>query len=61
MSKRPRGLLPGWQPRTPRQKGILADLIERYEQHRREDTLPRTGRGVSYDLRPEGMGNGVTY
>jgi hypothetical protein len=61
MSKRPRGALPGWQPRTPRQAGILADLLARYRQHRREDTLPRSGRGMFYDLRPAGLGNGVTY
>ena len=61
MSVRPRGPLPDWKPRTPRQEGILADLIARYEQHEREDTLPRGGRGIFYDLRPDGMGNGITY
>jgi hypothetical protein len=61
MSRRPRGALPGWQPTTARQKGILADLVARYQQHHREDTLPRGGNGIFYDLRPRGMGNGVTY
>jgi hypothetical protein len=61
VSKRPRGALPGWQPRTPRQAGILADLLARYQQHQREDTLPRSGRGMFYDLRPHGLGNGITY
>jgi hypothetical protein len=61
MSKRPRGPLDGWQPTTTRQKGILTDLIARFEQHRDEDTLPRGPRGIFYDLRPNGMGNGITY
>ena len=62
MSVRPRGPLPGWRPSTPRQIGILADLVARYQQHRDEDTLPRGPRGIFYDLRPGGMGgNGVTY
>jgi hypothetical protein len=61
MSTRPRGAMPGWQPRSVRQKAILADLIARYQQHYDEDTLPRGGRGIFYDLRPNGMGNGVTY
>src|SRR5215472_10919595 len=61
MGRRPRGPLEGWEPTTARQKGILADLIARYEQHRDEDALPRGGRGMFYDLRPDGMGNGVTY
>jgi hypothetical protein len=61
MSKRPRGALPGWKPSRPRQAGILADLEARYRQHYEEDTLPRGGRGMFYDLRPGGIGNGVTY
>jgi hypothetical protein len=61
MGVRPRGPLPDWKPRTPRQRGILADLVARYEQHRAEDTLPRGPRGIFYDLRPNGMGNGVTH
>jgi hypothetical protein len=61
MSKRPRGSLPNWKPSTTRQKGLLADLITRYQQHADEDTLPRGPRGIFYDLRPNGMGNGLTY
>jgi hypothetical protein len=61
MSKRPRGPQPNWEPTTDRQKAILADLVARYAQHAREDTLPRSGRGMFYDLRPHGKGNGVTY
>lgn len=61
MGQRPRGPQPGWQPRTERQIGILADVLARYRQHEREGTLPRGGRGIFYDLRPGGMGNGVTY
>lgn len=53
--------MPDWQPSTPRQKAILADLIARYEQHDREGTLSRGPRGIFYDLRPSGMGNGVAY
>lgn len=61
MAKRPRGPLPSWKPTTPRTTGIVADLIARFAQHDREDTLPRGPRGIFYDLRPNGMGNGVTY
>jgi hypothetical protein len=61
MGKRPRGPLLKWEPRTPRQIGVLADLVARYAQHVAEDTLPRGGRGMFYDLRPAGMGNGITY
>jgi hypothetical protein len=61
MAIRPRGPLPGWQPSRPRQRAILADLQARYDQHRREGTWPRGGRGIFYDLRPAGMGNGVHY
>jgi hypothetical protein len=61
MTARPRGPQRDWQPRSPRQQGILADLIARYRQHEQEGTLPRGGRGIFYDLRPNGMGNGVTY
>jgi hypothetical protein len=59
MSVRPRGPLPDWRPTTPKQKAVLADLIARYKQHEREDTLPRGPRGIFYDLRPNGMGNGL--
>jgi hypothetical protein len=58
---RPRGPQPHWRPTTRRQKGILADLVARYRQHEADDTLPRGPRGIFYDLRPHGMGNGVTY
>jgi hypothetical protein len=61
MSVRPRGPQRGWRPTAPRQVGILLDLRARYEQHQREGTLPRGGRGIFYDLRPNGMGHGVTY
>jgi hypothetical protein len=61
MGVRPRGPQPGWMPTAPRQAGILRDLVARYQQHQREGTLPRGGRGIFYDLRPNGMGNGVTY
>jgi hypothetical protein len=61
MGKRPRGPQPDWRPTAPRQVGILRDLVERYRQHQQEGTLPRGGRGIFYDLRPNGMGNGVTY
>jgi len=58
---RPRGPQPGWRPTTARAQGILADVLARYAQHNREGTLPRGARGIFYDLRPGGMGNGVTY
>jgi hypothetical protein len=61
MGARPRGPQRAWRPKSPRAQGILADLIARYQQHNREGTLPRGGRGIFYDLRPNGMGNGVTY
>jgi hypothetical protein len=61
MPTRPRGPLNGWQPTSTRQRAILADLTARYQQHDREDTLPRSGRGIFYDLRPAGLGHGVTY
>lgn len=61
MAIRPRGPQPAWYPTAPRQVGILKDIIARYQQHEREGTLPRGGRGIFYDLRPNGMGNGVTY
>jgi hypothetical protein len=61
VGKRPRGRLPGWKPTTARQAGILADLLARYQQHAGEGTLPRSSRGIFYDLRPHGMENGVSY
>jgi hypothetical protein len=61
MSIRPKGPALNWRPRTDRQRAILADVIDRYRQHEAEDTLPRSGRGIFYDLRPSGFGRGVTY
>jgi hypothetical protein len=43
---------------------VRADIFDRLMQHSREDTLPRGGRGLFYDLRPSGIpGNprGVIY
>ncbi len=61
MSDRPRGPLPNWQPTTERQIAICADVLARYRQHEKAGTLPRGPRGIFYDLRPGGMGNGATY
>ena len=60
-SVRPRGPMPKWKPNRARQAGILADVIARYQQHAQAGTLPRGPRGIFYDLRPNGMGYGVTY
>ena len=51
-------------PRSPKADAVVADLLDRLNQHAAEDTLPRGGRGLFYDLRPHGMpGNsrGVIY
>jgi hypothetical protein len=66
VSVRTRGPLPDWEPdpaspRQARQAAILADLLDRLAQHGAEDTLPRSPRGLFYDLRPHGMGHGITY
>jgi hypothetical protein len=61
MSKRPRGPQPDWQPTTERQKAILADVLAVYQEHYANGTLPRGPRGIFYDLRPNGRGNGATY
>jgi hypothetical protein len=61
VSVRPRGPLVGWQPTTPRQRAILADLIDRYDQHHDERTLPRGSRGMFYDLRPHGLAHDLSY
>jgi hypothetical protein len=61
VGQRPRGPQPEWRPTSPRAAGILADVLARYAQHEQEGTLPRGGRGIFYDLRPNGLGNGVTY
>jgi hypothetical protein len=61
-SKRARGRIdPSKVATTPLAEAVLADLIARFAQHKAEDTLPRGPRGIFYDLRPNGMGNGVTY
>jgi hypothetical protein len=61
MGKRPRGPLPDWRPQPGFQAALLADVIERLEQHDREGTLPRSPRGLFYDLRPSGFSRGITY
>jgi hypothetical protein len=61
MGKRPRGPMPGWQPRTPKAIAVLADLVAVYDQHHAQGTLPRGPRGAFYDCRPTGHGNGITY
>jgi hypothetical protein len=62
---RDRGCIPfGNLPRSPKAETVCADILDRLRQHAAEDTLPRGGRGLFYDLRPHGMpGNprGVTY
>src|SRR5262245_44448505 len=62
MAVRTKGPLPaGWEPRSPKRRAVLADVLERYEQHEREGTLQRGGRGIFYDLRPNGRGRGIVY
>lgn len=61
MSKRPRGPMLDWEPRTARTQAIVQDLIAAYSEHHEAGTLPRGPRGIFYDLRPAGRGNGVTY
>ena len=61
MGIRPKGPQVGWIPASEFQQAVLADILARMQQHRDEDTLPRSPRGLFYDLRPHGMGNGVTY
>jgi hypothetical protein len=62
MSVRPKGPLPPrWEPASPKRRAVLADVLDRYRQHYEEDTLPRDGRGIFYDLRPRGRGRGITY
>lgn len=62
---RPRGcILFEELPRSPKAEAVRADILDRLRQHEAEDTLPRGGRGLFYDLRPHGLpGNprGVTY
>jgi hypothetical protein len=52
---------PGWRPADPIGIALMNDIIARLNQHSREDTLPRSPRGLFYDLRPSGMGHGLTY
>jgi hypothetical protein len=40
---------------SPKARAVQADIIERLLQHEREGTLPRSPRGLFYDLRPNGM------
>jgi hypothetical protein len=62
---RPRGcILFGDLPRSPKAESVRADILDRLRQHAAEDTLPRGGRGLFYDLRPHGMPSnprGVIY
>jgi hypothetical protein len=49
---------------SPKAEAVRADILERLHQHVAEDTLPRGGRGLFYDLRPHGMPDnprGITY
>jgi len=59
---RPKGpIASDWRPASAWQSALLADITARLAQHAREDTLPRSPRGLFYDLRPAGMGNGLSY
>ena len=42
-------------PRSPRADAVRDDILDRLAQHEAEDTLPRRGRGLFYDLRPHGI------
>jgi hypothetical protein len=42
-------------PNSPKAHAVCADILDRYRQHHDEDTLPRGGNGIFYDLRPSGM------
>jgi hypothetical protein len=62
MGERPKGPMdPGWRPADPVGQALMLDILQRLQQHSAEDTLPRSPRGLFYDLRPGGMGNGLTY
>jgi len=62
MPVRPKGPMPeDWRPSTAVGRALMADILARLQQHQRDDTLPRSPRGLFYDLRPHGMGNGLTY
>ena len=58
---RPRGARPNWEPTTPRQHALATDILTQLASLRDIDELPRSGRGLFYDLRPDGHGNGVKY
>ena len=50
--------------KSPKAEAVRADILDRLRQHERQDTLPRGGRGLFYDLRPHGMPDnqrGITY
>ena len=62
MGERPKGPMdPDWMPADPVGRLLVTDILQRLRQHSAEDTLPRSPRGLFYDLRPIGMGNGLTY
>ena len=42
-------------PRSPKAEAVRADILDRLRQHYDEDTIPRGGNGLFYDLRPHGM------
>jgi hypothetical protein len=50
-----------WEPPSEWERALRRDIMARLQQHSREDTLPRSPRGLFYDLRPSGLGNGLTY
>ena len=62
---RPRGLIRFEDlPCSPKAEAVRADILDRLRQHEAEDTLPRGGNGLFYDLRPHGLSDtprGVTY
>ena len=60
MGERPKGPLPAdWRPPSHWENLLLDDILDRLAQHSREGTLPRSPRGLFYDLRPHGMGRGL--
>ena len=61
MGKRPRGPERDWQPRGVFNIALLADVLDRMTQHQADGTVPRSPRGLFYDLRPSGFGRGITY
>lgn len=62
MGERIKGALDrSWRPPGDIGRALFADILARFRQHSDEGTLPRGTRGLFYDLRPAGMGNGLTY